>query len=95
MGQDDGDVTLADAQPHEEQEQRDTRDDVGVDHRDVVEERDGFALTVLQVVDADGRQAAQDRGDDGGDDGDDERVLDGSEHGAARLADEHVLVEVQ
>ena len=65
-------IALADVQEDEEQEERDTRDDIWVDERYVVEEGDGLARLAAHVVDADGGKSTEKRGKHRGDQRDDE-----------------------
>ena len=52
-----GSIPLRNAQRDEEQEERDTDDDVAVEYRNVVDKLDGITcIAVAQVVDADGCQ---------------------------------------
>ena len=68
-------IALSDAQRDEEQEERDTRDDIGVQDRDVVHEVYDTALAVAQVVDADGSDSTEKCRHDGCYKGDEEGVL--------------------
>jgi hypothetical protein len=56
-----GSIALRNAQRDEEQEERDTDDDVAVEYRNVVDKLDGVTcIPVAQVVDADGCQGSED-----------------------------------
>lgn len=58
-----GSIPLRNAQRDEEQEERDTDDDVAVEYRNVVDKLYGITcIAVAQVVDADGCQGSEERG---------------------------------
>ena len=75
MGKDYGGVSLRDAKTHEQKEQRDTRDNVGVKHRDVVQRVDNGLLATLEIVDANGSYTTQDGRECSRHDGNDECIL--------------------
>ena len=97
MGKDDRQIALRDTQEDEQQEQRYTGDDVGVDHRDVVQEGHHATLAAVQVIDADGGDRSQDRSHDRGGKGDQQRILDGRQKsgGILHAAVEEILVELR
>ena len=66
-----GSIALRNAQRDEEQEERDTDDDVAVEYRNVVDKLYGITcIAVAQVVDADGCQGSEERGYGCGNQGD-------------------------
>ena len=66
-----GSIPLRNAQRDEEQEERDTDDDVAVEYRNVVDKLYGITcIAVAQVVDADGCQGSEERGYGCGNQGD-------------------------
>ena len=95
VGKDYRSVALRYAQCHEEQEERDTGDDVGVDEGYVVEEVDRLSLAVLQVVDAYGGHAAQHGSDGRGYQGNDDGVLYGTHQRVRHAPVKEVGVELQ
>ena len=62
MGKYDGQVTLAEMQEHEKQEQRYTGYDIRIDHRDAVEEGDGLPAASAHIVNSYRRHSSQQRG---------------------------------
>ena len=61
-------IALRNAQRDEEQEERDTDDDVAVEYRDIVDELDGVSrIPVSLIVDSDGGEGSENRRYGGGD----------------------------
>ena len=65
MCNENGGVSLTHSHGDEEYEKGNTRDDVGVEHRDVVEEGHHLALASVEIVNAYGRHSSQHGGEQG------------------------------
>ena len=78
-------IALTDVQEHEEQEERHTRDDVRIEHRDIVQERDRLLSAASHVMDADSGYRAQDGSENGSNQSDDQSVLDSTHQRACSL----------
>lgn len=77
MCQYDCDISLAEAEENEEQEQGDTCDHIRIEHRDVVEKLHRLFPASAQVEYADGGNCSQYRGQACRDDSNNKGVLDG------------------
>ena len=85
-----GHIALADVEEYEEQEEGNTRDDVRVEHRDVVEKSHCLLCLSSHVVDSDGSHTSEESGYHGGYKGNDEGVLNRLHEGIGSL---HVSCE--
>ena len=76
----------------EEHQKRDSRDNIGVHHGQVVDALDHFLHDLAGLRKTDGRDRADDGGDDGGNKGDDDRVEHSLHH---RRVCEHLFIPAQ
>ena len=96
MCQHDGQISLADVQEHEEEEERHTGDDVRIEHRDVVQESHGLLSLASHVVDAYGGYCTEQGRYRSGYEGDHESVLDCKHERACSLhcAGEQIRIQL-
>ncbi len=103
VGQTEGDVreyhrgiALRNAQRDEEQEERNTDDDVAVQYRNVVDKLDGVScIPVPQIVDSDGGEGSEERGYGCGNQGDGYRIDECRRERMVGTFYKEILVELQ
>ena len=89
-------VALRNAQRDEEQEERNTDDDVAVQNRDIVDELDGVSrIPVSQIVDSDGGEGSENRRYGGGDQCDGNRIDECRRERVVGAFYEEILLELQ
>ena len=88
-------IALGYAESHEKHKEGNTRDDVRIEHRDVVQEGHHLALAAPEVVYAYRRDCTQNRGQECGNQTYGKGVFYGADEGIVQAAAEDVAVEIE